>query len=574
LPPILETVSLKDYGLGRRKNEPVRVWYGQPVLTVTGAPPYEPVIGPKPSALEILRAILSHADLLAHDNGAIVALPELSIRFAEIAEVRKMIAAAPVGTLVVFGAGQMTAAQALSIENKPALWEGDAAGRYANCAVVGMGGHDQLFLQPKLLRSAWEQDWHWPGRIVRCFTGSYVRFTTFICSDLLNRPGNSSYLNWLHEELERDSEKLTFALWLQHNQKPRSSQFSNAIDTVGRMNRATIVVVGSRMASREKRFENYAVSGAFVSRSAFPSDFNKFTHRFHYVEQANAEVSRAVLLRYDADAYQVKTVLADALDVRDRVEKGELFDSSQPYLLQDGKLTPSSDNVHIEDLCSPAREALVQRDATLDNPTRAITQKLSDIGTSEFLAFLDSAIVPQTPEGERAHVAGQRHEGGDLRCRCWKHRVCIDTLTEPSGSGPLEAILEGLGDLERGRCDPRPRYNERNRTNVELVLSGGSTSGVALIYPFDYSLEGLQKRLFGERPPVLETHFVLVAELTQDRPKVETIDVAEAPTAGAVDPGKGSGPTLTAVRLNEVRRAVAANDLVGFFEQVLRRTHV
>jgi hypothetical protein len=567
--PQLETVALEEYGIGRRKNEPLSIWYGQPILQFNQTPPFVPQAGPQASGLQLLKAILEHSDFKHSDcKPAIVVLPELAIPYSEIGTARALIASAPKGTLVVFGAGQMTEAEALSLEAKPDLWDGGAAGRFANCAVICVGGTDKVFLQPKLLKSALEQDWHWPGRVVRCFTGEYLRFATFICSDLLNRPGDSSYLAWLHEELERHQHKLTFAVWLQHNAKPRSDQFSNAIDAVGKMERTTIIVAGSRVAEGGRRFENYAVSGAFAVRTVFPSEFSKFTHRFHYAEQADANVSRAVLLRYDADAYRVRTVLADALDAEDKVEKGELFDSSQPYVFDTGTLTASPEHLHIRDLCEPARRAVATATPDLGPAADAIASKLTQLGTTAFLSFLDVGIVPQAQDGEVTHPAGTKHQGGDLRCRCWKHRTCIDLLTEASGVEPLTAIIDVLAVLEDGQCSPSPRHDHVRRTNVDLTIAG-SKRAAAIVYPFDYTFDALQKKLFGERPPVLETHFLFVAEILQQRPKVDTINVTEAPTAGAVDPARTGAPTIAPVRAVDLKRAAAVGDLADFLGRAL-----
>jgi len=562
--PILDTVSLSEYGIRRNKNEPLSIWYGQPILQLPDHPPFIPELGPYATGLQILQGILEHHDFGNSDcKPAVIVLPELAIPYTDIPATRKLISSAPNGTLVIFGAGHMTDKEALSLEEKPDLWDGEAAGRFANCAVIGMGGFDRLFLQPKILRSDPEKDYHWPGRIIRCFVGDYVRFSVFICSDLLNRAGDSSYMAWLHDQLELKQNKLSFALWLQRNQKPRSEHFSNAIDAVGKMDRTTIFVAGSRMVPGGKRFENFAVSGALVRRILFPSEFDKFTHRFHYAEHARADVSRAVLLRYDADAYRVRTILADALEDADKVEKGELFDSSQPYVFRDGVLTSSQENNHIHDLCDPAR--LVARNGVPDISAEidSVSQRLTAIDTSHFLAFLDLGIVPRTPDGGKPHVAGVRHDGGDLICRCWTHRFCIDLLTEQEGIRPLAAIIETLGVLEAAGCVPKPRYDPNLRTNVDLTVAGVQRSAV-VIYPFDFAVESLPQKIIGEKPPVLKKRFIFVADSAARRPPVENINVAEAPPEGAIDPAKASMPVFAPVKVSELRQARMAGDLTTY----------
>jgi hypothetical protein len=562
--PTLDTVSLTEFGIRRNKNEPLSIWYGQPILQLPDQPPFIPKPGPHPTGLQILQGILEHHDFRNSDcKPAIVALPELAIPYTDIPAARKLISSAPNGTLVVFGAGHMTDKEALSLEEKPELWDGEAAGRFANCAVIGMGGFDRLFLQPKILRSDPEKDYHWPGRIIRCFEGDYVRFSVFICSDLLNRAGDSSYMAWLHDQLELKQNKLSFAFWLQHNEKPRSEYFSNAIDAAGKMDRTTIFVAGSRMIPGGKRFENFAVSGAFVKRILFPSEFDKFTHRFHYAEHARPDVSRAVLLRYDADAYRVRTILADALDDADKVEKGELFDSSQPYVFRNGVLTSSSENNHIHDLCEPARVIARNGLPDLSVAIDSVAQTLTELKTSHFLAFLDLGIVPRASDGGKPHVAGVKHEGGDLKCRCWKHRFCIDLLTEPEGITPLAAIIQTLGVLESGGCVPKPRYDPNLRTNVDLTVAGIQRSAV-VIYPFDFAVEALPNKVTGEKPPVLKRQFIFVADPAARRPPVENINVAAAPPVGAVNPAKASMPVFAPVKVSELQQARLAGDLTTY----------
>lgn len=567
--PTLENVSLQEYGIGRSRSEPLSIWYGQPVIQLPEEPPLIPKPGAYATGLQILKGILEHQDFRESDcKPAIIVLPELAVPYTDIAAARALILNAPKGTLVVFGAGHMTKDEALFLEPKPELWDGEDAGRFANCAVIGMGGSDRLFLQPKLLKSAKEKDWHWPGKVVRCFTGDYLRFSIFICSDLLNRPGNSSYMAWLHDKLELEQNKLTFALWLQHNDKPRSDQFSNALDAVGNMGPTTIVVVGSRMVPGGKRFENFAVSGAFARRDLFPSQFDKFTHRFHYAEHAGHEVSRVVLLRYDADAYRVRTVLADALDAADKVEKGELFDSSQPYVFVAGALMTSSDNCHIRDLCEPARLAARTRLPDLSAAIDSVAQRLTKMDTSRFLSFLDLGVVPRAPDGEAPHVAGLKHGGGDLRCRCWKHRFCVDLLTEAEGIEPLAAIMEALAILEAGGCAPKPRNDLIRRTNVDLTIAGTEIS-LVVVYPFNFAFEALTQKLFGEKPPVLKRWFIFVADPVDSRPPVGSINAAQIPPEGAIDPARAGVPIMVPLKASELRRAGSVGGISSYLGRLL-----
>jgi hypothetical protein len=373
-------------------------------------------------------------------------------------------------------------------------------------------------------------------------------------------------MDWLADELDKHEERLTFAIWLQHNEKPRSAHFSNAIEAIGRMqHNTTAIVAGSRQADQSKRFEHYSVSGAFVKSALFPSQFDKFTHRFHYVEPSGPDVSRAVLLRYDADAYRVRTVLADAIDSADGVEKGELFEESQPYLFVDGVLTPSSNNVHLIDLCAPAMSAVEAAAPDLAVPSASIVSALSALGTQKFLEFLDVGIVPRPAPGQPEHLAGTTHEGGDARCRCWSHRQCIDSLTENEGQPSLTALIRVLAILESQHCSPQLKYDKRNRTNLELSLNGQQCA-VVIVHPMGSDLESLQRKLFGDKAPVRTKHIIVVTD-GGDRPKVRTVKAGEAPAVNAIDAGKADVPRLKPVHVSQMLQAAESGDLEAFLSE-------
>jgi len=90
--PTLETVSLKEYGIGRSKNEPLTIWYGQPILQLPDSPPFIPKPGPYATGLQILQGILEHRDFLESDcKPAIIILPELAVPYTDIAAARTLI---------------------------------------------------------------------------------------------------------------------------------------------------------------------------------------------------------------------------------------------------------------------------------------------------------------------------------------------------------------------------------------------------------------------------------------------------------------------------------------------------
>jgi hypothetical protein len=170
----LETLTWQP---GRRG----RIWYIQPRFDVDArVAPFVSVPAPgELTALRLLRIVCVYDQTHFPDPGlapTLILLPEFALPHTEIPTARELISHARPNTLFVLGLGHMSNDQAQVVEPEAQLWDGPADGRFTNCALIGVGGSDRVFLQPKILPSRWEQDVHWPGAVVRLFAGEYIQF--------------------------------------------------------------------------------------------------------------------------------------------------------------------------------------------------------------------------------------------------------------------------------------------------------------------------------------------------------------------------------------------------------------
>lgn len=315
-----------------------------------------------PSGLDILRALCQHEAEhceAPREAPALILLPEFSVAPQEIPQLRDLIGSARPNTLFVVGVGQMAEAEALAIEPRAALWAGQSDNRLTNCAIIGVGGLQQLYLQPKILPSRWERDYHWPGATIRYFTGDFIQFIVVLCSELLPRPEDETTIARAIKELRRKGHGLNLVIWIQHSPDPRSDEFHQSLARLTYY-RATVLVVSSG-SSAGHRLRNFGVSGAIVPTDCLPRSFLDLDRRFHYAEPVGSDVplSRVVLLRYDADVYRVETILADVLTPASGAARGEFFHQASPYLLDGDHLAESENNIHLVDISRRARDQAV-----------------------------------------------------------------------------------------------------------------------------------------------------------------------------------------------------------------------
>jgi len=565
---VLEHITLS--GLHWPRGASARIWFCQPRVELSPLAPFRPTNSAR--SLELLREVLNRdAQMGAPVSGApsIVLLPELSIGHADVVSVRGLIATARTNTLVICGIGHMDAQDVDSIEASVNLCGEPIAGRYANCALVGCGGSNQVYLQPKVVASKEELDCHWPGKVVRYFIGGFFQFVVVICSEMLDRAQAKTTIREVLDKLSEDGRQLSAVFWLQHNPKPRSIDFSQSLEELTHLDRPTMFVAGSRNQS-PPRFENFAVSGALFKKSVLPTHFDILTRRFHYVEPVSdsVDLSRVVLLRYDVDVNLVETALASAIEINDRTPRSQLFSSVTPMKLENGSLIYSGDNTHLTEIVGRAKDTAVATENARATQIRALSGELAALGTTRFQDFLDRAIVPRPSDANHRHAARQQHPGGDGSCNCWQHRKCIDTLCDvATAAEPLAHLLLALSLIAAQGLDVSLVSTPGLPENIRVSGAFGEIK-LCIVYPFNFDAEQTEEAIRGgSRPKTGEPGYIILGTSGRaGRPRLTTISQAVARPVAPLQAANAAEPVLTAVYYDELT-ASGGDSLAQLFQQ-------
>lgn len=566
----IEPITLQ--GLRWPRGTSARVWFCQPLVELTAPAPFRPTAAVR--SLDILRAVLARdAQMGPPAAGApsIVLLPELSVAPADVGNVRALISAARANTLVICGIGHMAAADLDPIEDSVHLCGQPVAGHYANCALVGCGGSNQVFLQPKVVASREELDCHWAGRVVRYFGGAFFSFVVFICSEMLDRAQARTTIREVFERLDEGNQQPPVVFWLQHNPKPRSLDFSQSLEVLSHVDRPTAFVVGSRNAC-PPRLENFSVSGALFKKGALPRHFNVLTRKFHYVEPVleSTDLSRVVLLRYDVDVNLVETTLANAIEDDDRTPRSQLFGSVVPFVLQNGGLVDSDDNTHLGEIVRRARDTAAATDATQTARIDAVTEQLVSLGTPRFQDFLDRAIVPKPRDEQRRHAAGQQHVQGDYFCDCWAHRRCIDLLCgDADAAAPVAHVLLALARIAAQGLEISLIPLPDSPANVRLSGASGQFD-LCVVYPFNFDADATEMAIRGGARPKVSAepgYIVLGTSGRAGRPALAQISQAVARPVAPLQAAVATEPLLRAVYNDELTASETAGTLPQLLQQ-------
>jgi hypothetical protein len=552
------------------KGASARMWFCQPRVELTAPAPFRPTTN---VSLDLLRAVLDLDALMGAPAGgapSIVLLPELSIGHNDVVAVRGALSAARPNTLLISGIGHMTATDIDPIEASVHLCGQPLAGHYANCAIIGCGGTDQIFLQPKVVASREELDCHWPGRIIRYFVGEFFSFVVLICSEMLDRAQARTTIREVVDKLAEESRQLAAVFWLQHNPKPRSVDFSQSLEELTHIERPSVFVVGSRNQC-PPRFENFAVSGAFFKKAALPRYFNVLTRQFHYVEPVSdsTALSRVVLLRYDVDVNLVETALASAIEDSDRTPRSQLFSSVFPMVMQNGSLVDSVENTHLAEIVSRARDIAIATDNTQMARIQQLTDALVALGTPRFQDFLDRAIVPRPRDEKHRHAAGQQHDDGDYFCDCWKHRQCIDVVCDDnSAAEPIAYLLLALARIAAQGLNVSLIPVSDSPANIRLSCPI-SEFDLCIVYPFNFDADATEIAIRGgARPKAAEPGYIVLGTAGRaGRPPLAQISQAVARFVAPLRAATATEPLLRAVYNDELATSSAAGNLVQLFQQ-------
>ena len=499
---------------------------------------------------------------------SIILMPELSVGTDDITNLRDLVRAARANTLLICGVGHMTADQVDQIEPSAHLLGVPVPGHYANCAVIGCGGMEEIFLQPKVVPSREELDCHWPGRVVRYFVGEYFQFVVFICSEMLDRAQAMTTIGNVLDELEKHGRHLAAVFWLQHNKRPRSDSFSQSLERITRLDRPTLFIVGSRN-RYPPRFENYAVSGALFKKATLSKHFNILTRKFHYVEPVRESIalSRVVLLRYDVDVNLVETVLANAIEDGDRTPRSQVFSSVVPMVMQGDELIANGANTHLDEIAKLARDIAVASDNTQADRIQILTDALIALETPGFQNFLDRAIVPRPREEKYRHAAGQEHSGGDSYCDCWKHRECIDSISDDNiQAEPIVHVLLALARIASQGLSVS--FNPDSSANIRLT---GSTRhyDLCIVYPFHFDADATEIAVLGGiRPKTAELGYIILGTSGRaGRPALAHISQAVAKSISPVQAASATTPLLKAIYNDELMASGATGQIAELVHQ-------
>ena len=558
----MDTVPLSK--LRRVRHIASRVWYLQPKLALSNEAPFVPVLdGATSHALQLIRACVRKEckDFPPPTEApTLILVPELAIHPSEFTLLRSELRACHGNTLFVGGLGHMTEAQARAIENAD-LWDGPSDGRYTNCALVAVGGSDQFFLQPKIVPSATERDFHWKGKGIRLFTGTDVAFGVVVCSELLDRPLHETTLKTFLQESANKNCHLSFVIWVQHNPKPRSGEFDSSLQQLRTHSNSTAVLIVDSSPHRPERYESYGVSGAIVAHEYLPLEFRFLAGRHHCVEPVGTglHLGRIVLLRYDADAVLVNTVFCDAIDIHSKTAK-TLFENIRHYSYCAGNLAPNDENCHIQDLLRPVLARCVTEGVS-EGAVERVAEKVVALGISGFLSFLDVALWPCPADGDQQHLAGEPHPGGDFLCRCWRHRVCVDRLCVDAFQQEwLADVLGALATLEQHNLNPNPTFNRRPLQNADVVVDDRRVQ-IAVIHPCGRDrLVGEALLADRERPPLLLPSCIILGDDARGlRPRVGSVDASRVPPPRASDASRAETATPALIYQQEFWKAHASN---------------
>jgi len=559
-----------------------RVWFAQPRLHLSERPPFIPIRAePDATGIDLLRAIIERDRAIEPDTDArfthaptLILLPEYSVAPNDYEAASALARSASRNTLIIFGLGQLTEAEARRVERDD-LWEGASAGKYTNCAVVTVAGDNKSYLQPKIHAAKEEEGTHWPGKIIRYFLGTNLQFSVLVCSEFLDRAEHKTTADMMVNYLLEKGRALNLIIWIQHNRDPRHAEFRVSVDQL-QMLRSTIFVVNSRPAAGA-RLRNYAVSGGIVPNTAMPSRFDVSTRHHHYSEPLGQGVSRYVILHYENDVNLVETVLSSALHPGGSAEKADLFHTTRPHRFAAGALAETNDLEHLKAICAKSvASAAAGVPEALHGHLTAIHDGLIALHTRDFLAFLDLAILPQPPAADQRHAAGNPHPGGDYRCRCWVHRTCIDEFADNENlqALPFIEVLKTLVAM-RALGPPFELHPEARRTYLRMTL-GDHQRLLAVVYGFGLTSEALQRGLTGTRPAATGCGYIVVNVADPSfRPSIFSgLDQAQAGVASPVAGGQNAVPRASCLYPGAFQKACDEGNLAAALGGLFGGEHV
>jgi len=202
----------------------------------------------------------------------------------------------------------------------------------------------------------------------------------------------------------------------------------------------------------------------------------------------------------------------------------------------------------------------------LEPEINAVASDLVQLGTRDFLGFLDVGVVPRPQRDRDLHPAGIKHEPADYCCRCWTHRECIDQVADRDESAkPLAEIFLAAAMLRKSGVPLRPQYRREDRTNFVI---DGIEHPIGIVHPLDFSPEAAEKRLRDARNSTSVSSPYIIWRAGARARSLE-INAGIAIRRGARNAGLSSRSRLKAIYQDEFLDAFRNGTLRGVIDRLI-----
>lgn len=460
-------------------------------------------------------------------------VPELTLDPNLIPKVRSAVEDLPPRHVLVAGIGHLTAQQCEQVEagsarrfNSP--WP---ESRFANCALIGAPGEDNCWVEGKRWPSQWEQreGCHQACNTMRVYRLGSYRFAVVICADMA-APDSS----WV-KRLSREKPDIIF--WLQDNPKPRHQDFLKPlVELLGPSGSRPLVVCCNK--APETGRSPHGASGFITGADFFPRQKSQFPTTPHISTESvcsKAALTRATLVRYDASAHLVRSVMPSEVPAERNDARRSLLQEVTPYLLTAGELRPSLEPRHAQHLFDAGRNAAKTRarraglnegrssllDAELP---RVESQVCAD--ASLLLCLLDAALVQA---GAAWTHANHESHSPAAACDCWEHRRNFDTLYRVEGGREdptaeyLGELLLALSSLQLSGIDVKYKSFGDGKGPGLAIASRGERLVVAV---HEGTPDAFKRRYFGaDKPYFISRVSAIVLEVNRPTSSTDATDV-------------------------------------------------
>jgi hypothetical protein len=476
-----------------------RIWLLQPRAThlTEQVPRYQ-----DDETWPLLKRLLHDERAETHGGPVIFFAPEWAIAPQSIEELKHEARLMPDHHLLVAGLGHLSRDQcvALDPETDNTLEKLASPAKFANCAFVATG--TRWYLEGKR-RPSWfdeEAGHHLKCSQVRLFTGpaSKFKFAVVTCSDMLNFGEDDCFPGVLVNE------RPDVVFWPQHNPKPRNEGFRRWLGEFNKPKGAYCLVVGVNKGPNGLGREEYGGSALFAPADAFHSKKYHMCKAHWCTEPVTSWLTRATILRYDADAIQITTKHPRDLPRENELANECFIDEVVPCAWHEGALEPNDARTHLTTLFDlgrhpgRARAGLdAEKYALTSGPLAELEHTLSD-SMNLFLCFLDIALLQEHSGDSRAHANHESHQRA-ASCNCWPHRANFDLLYEEQRRADVGELLLAAAAVDAfGNASVRPAEpTSGSPENLEVRDREGGGQVKLILAHAGVSAQEFERRYFG-----------------------------------------------------------------------------